>query len=103
MACLFFETGMPFKKENKIRTFKYNLLGVIFLSSGSGDNLVDHQTLSFEKCDSTNGKVAYPNRWNNLTRSSVVTSSWEKWETVQLASGRYVPTPWTKKSTSGTS
>ncbi len=22
MACLFFETGMPFKKENKMRMFK---------------------------------------------------------------------------------
>jgi len=85
-----------------MRTFKYYLLFLIFLSSCSVDNIVDHQTLSFEKCDSTNGKVAYPNRWNNLTRSSVVTSSWEKWETVQLASGSYVHTPWNKKITSGT-
>ena len=26
MACLFFEMGMPFKKENKMRTFKYLVL-----------------------------------------------------------------------------
>ena len=58
-----------------MRTFKYYLLFLIFLSSCSVDNIVDHQTLSFEKCDSTNGKVAYPNRWNNLTRSSVVVTT----------------------------
>ena len=28
MACLFFETGMPFKKENQMRMFKYYLLPV---------------------------------------------------------------------------
>lgn len=43
-----------------MRTFKYYLLFLIFLSSCSVDNIVDHQTLSFKSVTQQMAKLHIP-------------------------------------------
>lgn len=85
-----------------MKTIIFYLLFFLLLSSCCVDNVVDCQNAFSEKCDSTNGKVAYPNRLKGLTRGSSMKTGWEQWKEVRLASGENVYTTWNKDITSGT-
>lgn len=57
---------------------------------------------SSQNADSVKEIVAYPKCCNSLTRSNVLSSGWETWERVTLASGETPYTPW-NPTYSGTS